>query len=400
MSRQIVTGIDIGTEEIKVIIAEGVVHNGQFIPKVIGTGTAESRGVERGFIKDPAETSESLRIALNKAEKGSGVKVKRAYVSFGGVGLGSLISYGSTSITRADLEITENDIASALESAEKNISKDQSVNKKILNTIPIEYKIDNERSWGEPIGLKAQKLEVKALFITCLEHHLTHLIKAVEESGVEVIDVVAGPVATSFVTISKKQQRVGSILADIGAETLSVIVFENNNPVSLEVFPVGGSDITNDIALGLKVSLEEAETIKLGGLSRGPYSKKKYDEIVSARLYDCFELIEKHLKKIGRNSLLPAGIILSGGTSNLPTLKLSAENNLNLPATIAEVHFGNAEKSKIKENTWATACGLVLLGFNAGNEDGEIGKKIGVMHVIDHEKIIKKFSKWFSQFLP
>jgi len=400
MSRQIVTGIDIGTEETKVIIAEGVVHNGHFTPKIIGTGTAETRGMDRGFVREPLEASESVRTALGKAEKTAGVKVKRAYVSFGGIGLGSLMASGTVSITRADLEITESDLNLALEAAEKNLPKELSVNKRILNTIPVEYKIDGQISWGEPVGLKAQKLEVKALFITCLEHHLTHLIKAVEEADIEVVDVVAAPVATSFVTISKKQRRVGCLLADLGAETLSVITFENNNPVSLEVFPVGGNDITNDIALGLRIPLREAETVKLGGLSRGPYSKKKYDEIVSARLSDCFELIDKHLKKIGRDALLPAGIVLSGGTSYLAGIKISAENNLNLPTSIAEVHFGHTEKNRIKENIWATACGLVLLGFNSNGEDRDIGRRAGTMSVIDHERMFKKISKWFSQFLP
>src|SRR5581483_3913899 len=139
-------------------------------------------------------------------------------------------------------------------------------------------------SWGSPAGLRATKLEVKALFITCLEHHLADLIKTVEDAGIEVIDVVAAPVAASFVTISKKQRRVGCLLVDIGAETTSVIAFENNNPISLEVFPLGGADITNDIALGLKISLEDAENIKLGGLARVNYSKKKLDDIIYARL--------------------------------------------------------------------------------------------------------------------
>ena len=345
MSRQIV-GIDIGSSETRVLIAEGTVDNGHFSPKIIGTGTAESKGVERGFVVDVEEASESLRLALAKAEKMSGVKPKRAYVSFDGIGLGSLTATGQVIITRADLEVTERDLQMGLEAAESSIPKTAIVNKSIINTVPIEYKIDGQVSWGSPVGLKAHKLEVKALFITCLEHHLENLIKAVQEAGVEVIDVVASPVAGSFVTVSKKQRRVGCLLADIGAESMSVIAFENNNPVSLEVFPVGGNDITNDIALGLKVSLEEAETIKLGGLSRSPYSKKKLDEIISARLWDCFELIEGHLKKLGRDKLLPAGIIISGSSSRLPGIKTLAEDALALPAQLAEIHFGS-EKSKI-----------------------------------------------------
>lgn len=400
MARQIAVGIDIGTSKTKVIIAQGFEQDGHFVPKIIGTGISNTKGVERGFITNIEEASESVRQAISKAEKTANVKVRRAYVSFGGIGLSSLTSSGSIAISRADLEITERDLALALEVAEQAIPKAISLNKRIINTIPIEYKIDGKVSWGEPVGLKAQKLEVKILFITCLEHHLTDLIKTVEGAEVEVIDVVALPVATSFVTVGKKQRRVGCLLADIGAETLSVITFENNNPISLEVFPVGGENITNDIALGLKMPLDEAENVKLGGLSRTPYVKKKLDEIISARLDDCFELIENHLKKIGRDSLLPAGVILTGGGANIPSLRTFVESTLSLPAQIAEIHFGSNEKNKIKDNIWATACGLALLGFNANDEGGFMGSKKTPITTKSGQKVIRKISRWLSQLLP
>lgn len=401
MSRNVAAGIDIGTSETKVIIAEGVVENGHLTPKIVGTGSAESRGVERGFITSIAEVAESVHLAMEKAERMAGIRARRAHVSFGGIGLGSLTATGSVAITRADLEVTERDLSAALEAAEAALPKEATVNKRVINTIPIEYKIDGKISWGEPIGLKAHKLEVKALFITCLEHHLGDLIKAVEEAGIEVVDVVAAPVAASFVTVSKKQRRVGALLADIGSETLSLITFENNNPVSLEVIGVGGADITNDIALGLKVSLEEAETIKLGGLSRSPYSKKKLDEIISARLYDCFESIEAHLKKIGRDALLPAGVIISGGSAKIAGVKALAEEALSLPASIAEIHFGHAEKGKIKDPAWTVACGLALLGFNSEGDSRLTGRrKAGQISVETGDRVMRKLSKWFSQFLP
>ena len=400
MARQIVVGIDIGTHETKVIMAEGRVEGGHFVPKIIGTGTADTKGVERGYITHSADAAQSIATAVGKAEKIGGVKVRRAYVSFGGLGLGSLTASGSIAISRADMEITERDLSAALEAAEQSIPRAASLNKRIINTIPIEYKIDGKISWGEPVGLKAQKLEVKALFITCLEHHLADLIKTVEEANIEVIDVVAAPVAASFVTISKKQRRVGSLLADLGAETLSVIAFENNNPISLEVFPIGGEDITNDIALGLKISLDEAENIKLGGLSRTSYPKKKLDDIITARLEDCFELIEKHLKSIGRDSLLPAGIVLTGGSASIGGIKTLAEQELGLPAQIAEIHFGTTDNNKIRDNIWTTACGLVLLGFNTNDEGSFMGPHKVPLTTEGGQQMLRKVSRWFSQFLP
>lgn len=400
MARQIVTGIDIGTFETKVIIAEGAWTDGHFTPKIIGTGTAESRGIERGYIVNSAEASHALKTAVAKAERASGVRVRRAYVAFGGLGLGSISTTGSAAISRADMEITDRDVAIAMEAAEKAIPSALSMNKRIINSIPVEYKIDGKVSWGEPIGLKAGKLEIKVLFITCLEHHLSDLIKTVEEADIEVIDVVAAPVAASFVTVSKKQRRVGCLLADIGAETLSVMTFENNNPASLEVFPVGGSDITNDIALGLKIPLEEAESVKMGGLSRSTFSKKKLEDIIGARLEDCFELIENHLKKIGRDALLPAGILLTGGGANTPGVRVLAEEVLELPAVISDIHFGEGDKNKIRDTIWAVSCGLILVGFNSNEESSSLGRRGTPLTAESGQRLLRKASRWISQFLP
>lgn len=400
MARQIILGVDIGSSQTKAVIAEGVYEQNRFTPKIIGTGSAESRGMERGYVADAREASESVRLAVGRAEKMAGVKGKRAYVSFGGIGLGSLASEGSVAISRADMEITERDLALALEAAEAAIPKTALMNRRIINSIPVEYKIDGHAVWGEAVGLKANKLEVRALFITCLEHHLGELIKTVESAGLEVVDVVAAPVAASFVTVSKKERRVGCLLADIGAETLSIVAFENNNLISLEVLPVGGADITNDIALGLKLPLEDAENVKLGGLARASFSKKKLEEIIFARLGDCFDLVENHLKKIGRERLLPAGIIMTGGTSSTSGIKNFAEEFLSLPSHVAEIHFGAADKGRARENIWATACGLALTGFNSTETGGIMGTSKNPLNFGGGGNIFGRLSKLISQVLP
>jgi cell division protein FtsA len=407
MARYIAVGIDIGTFQVKAVIAE------EFSPapgsrqagenqthRIIGTGIAESKGLRHGYIVNQSEVSKSVLRAVSQAEKAAGVKVKRAFVSIGGIGLGGVLSNGLTVISRADLEITERDMTLALETAEAAIPHALSINRRIINTIPVEWKIDGKSVWGRVDGLKAEKLEVKALFITCLEHHLEDLIQAIEEAGIEVIDVVAAPIAASFVTLSKKQKKAGCLLANIGAETLSIVVFENNTPVSMEVFPIGGTDITNDIALGLKVPLEEAESIKLGSITRSTYSKKKLDEIISARLSDMFELIEAHLKKIGRNSLLPAGIVITGGGSGIVSIKDFAENTLRLPSHIAEIHFGDEKKGTTKDSLWAVAYGLAILGFNAEDEQRSVGIKSANLLKEKGRRGLRAASEWISQFLP
>ena len=402
MARQIATGIDIGTYQVKVVIAEEVKEGNGTELKIIGTGLCESRGLKNGYIINRKEATESIMKAVRQAEKASGVSVKRAFVSIGGVGLSSVSASGSNVVSRADLEVTGLDVEKALEAAEAAIPGREALNKKIINTIPVDYKADGKLVLGRIEGIKAQKIDIKTLFIMCLDHHLEDLIKAVEEADIEVIDVVAAPIAASFVTVSKKHKRAGSILANIGAETLSIIVFENNNPISLEVFPFGGNDITNDIALGLKVSLEEAESIKLGAVTGTNVSKKKLDEIIQARLSDCFELIETHLKKINRNALLPAGIVLTGGGSKLANIKEFAESSLKLPAIIGDIHFGETKESnpKTKDPAWSVACGLALLGFSAeGTGKGVGGSELqNLTNTI--KGIFKKIGVSIGKFLP
>ncbi len=406
MARHIATGIDIGTFQIKAVIAEEVADNkrGRFMPKIIGTGISESKGLHHGYIVNQGEVARSVKAAVNQVEKESDVKVKRAFISVGGIGLSGISSVGSVAISKADMEVTERDLQLALTAAEEAIPHSVIINRRIINIIPIEWKIDGKVVWGRVEGLKAQKLEVKVLFVTCLEHHLDDHIKAIEEAGIEVIDVVASPIAASFVTLSKKQKNAGCLLANIGAETLSIVVFENGTPISLEVFPIGSTDITNDIALGLKIPLEEAESIKLGNMSRASYSRKKLEEIISARLSDMFELIEAHLKKIGRNALLPAGVIITGGGSGIGSIKDFAETSLKLPSKVGEIHFGEIEDGDIKDSVWSVAYGLAILGFNADDEQSLVGTR-GAAFLKERGgrglKVILRFiSDWVSQFLP
>jgi cell division protein FtsA len=400
MARQIAAGIDIGTYQIKAVIAEEI-HDaaGRITHKIIGRGTAESRGLHQGYITSPAEVAGSIAQAVAQAEKTAGIKVKRAFVSVGGIGLSGLISSASILISRADLEITERDKDESLKAAEAAIPQTFTQNRKIINTIPVEFKVDGKPVWGRAEGMKAQKLEVKALFITCLEHHLEDLIRATEEAGIEVVDIVAAPIAASFVTLTKRQKKAGCLLINMGAETLSIVVFENGIPVSLEVFPIGSTDITNDIALGLKVSLEEAESIKVGAMPRTTFSKKKLDEIMNARLRDCFELVDAHLRKINRQGLLPAGVIITGGGSGLSLVRDIAEETLKLPACVAEVHYGG-DASKGRDFIWPVAYGLTIVGFNSEDEQGLVGIKPLDKIRRSSKAGLRTLSDWFGKFLP
>lgn len=363
--RSIVTGIDIGTYQVKVVIASTHELNEKGFPRVLGTGTSETRGIRHGYVIHPEDVARSVHVAVKNAERAAKVRIKRAFVSVGGIGLGTITSTCATIITRADLEITPLDIQKLHAQCEKDIPANAILNKKIIHQVPLHYKVDGKPVLGKPEGMKANRLEVKMLYVTCLEHHVNDILHSIESAGIEVQDVMAAPIAASLVTLSKTQKIAGCILANIGAETVSIAVFENNMPISLEVFPIGSTDITNDIALGLKVPLEEAEQIKIGAITGTSIPRKKLEDIIYARLTDIFELIEAHLKKIGRSGLLPAGIIITGGGSGLGTVDDFAKAALRLPARIGTIHSQANEKDAFKDSTWAVAYGLCILGINA-----------------------------------
>lgn len=394
MARNIITGIDIGTYHVKVVIANAQERNEKGFPKIIAVGTSESRGLRHGYVVNIQDVTNSIKEAVEMAESHTDVKVKKAFISIGGIGLGSIVSTSSVIISRADSEITALDVKKVQEQCEKDIPTTASLNKKIIHSIPLHFKIDGKIALGKPEGMKGNRLEVKTLYITCLEHHLNDIIQAVEEIGISVQDVMASPIAASLVTLTKSQKIAGCVLANIGAETVSIAVFENNIPVSLEIFPIGSTDITNDIALGLKVPLEEAEQIKIGAITGSSYPRKKLEEIISARLSDIFELIEAHLKKIGRNELLPAGIIITGGGSGLTNIEELAKISLKLPSRIGIVHLGLQEKQSYRDSTWAVAYGLCILGTHA-NEDTPLDQGPKVIR-----DLFKATKTWLKQFLP
>jgi cell division protein FtsA len=389
MSEHIITGIDVGTFHVKVAIARIPKNAGLGAkPEIIGTGLAESRGLRSGYIMHDADVARSIKAAIIQAEKAAGIIVKKAHVAIGSIGLEEMYSHGEIIPSRADSEVTAADLDKLMQDSEERII-DRIPNRRILHGIPLRYAIDGAEVLGRPQGLKGTKLEVDSLFITTYEQHASDLIKTIEGLGIYVEDVIASPLAASFVLLSKAQKRAGCVLVNIGAETTSIVVFEDSTPISVKIFPVGSSDITNDLALGLRIPLEDAEKIKRGAMTSATFSKKRVDEITGERLKGIFDLIDNQLKKIKRDGLLPAGVILTGGGANLPQTVDVAKSTLELPARTAALDIG--KNIKVKDASWAVAYGLCMWGASDTEETSTLG-------IVKHTK--HTFLSWLSQFLP
>lgn len=383
-------GVDIGTHMTKVVVLG--YKKGSKDPSILGTGSSETEGLRRGYIINTDLVAKSIKKAVEQAERNFGGKIRRAFVSIGGISLSSTTSIGSVITSKSDQEITNLDVSKAISSSEEGLDL---LNKKIIHIIPIGYKLDGKEIYVRPEGMKGVKLEAKTLFITCLKQNIEDLATAFSLAKIDVQDIIASPIADSLILLSNKQKAAGCALVNIGSETASLAVFENNLLISMQVFPIGSMDITKDIALGLKISLEEAESIKLGSVIGGDYSKKKIDEIIEARLSDIFELIGNHLKRLRRNELLPAGIIFTGGGTCVNNIEELAKNQLKLPIRSGPVDTTINNKLKIRDASWYTAYGLTL-SSGEGYPDETIQNLIG-----DNLKQVKGFFKSiFSQLLP
>jgi cell division protein FtsA len=352
--RKFYTGIDIGTYHVKVVISTPA-ERPDLPMQIIGTGTASSRGMRHGYIVDRAEAVRSIREALMRASGAAKVSIKHARVAMGGVGLDEVRSSGDVTLTQSGGIVAERDIDRAMRESEKRASG-KLTNRTILHTIPLEYRVDGTKVFGKPAGLQGTKLAVDTLLITMLTQHYDEMLEAVEAAGVEIEGVMASPLAASLVTLSKAQKTAGVVLANIGSETFSVIVFDNDTPVSVKVFPVGSGDVTNAIALSFQMPIQEAETAKRGGVVGGDISEKKMSTIVASQLKDMFMLVNTHLKTINRARLLPAGIIITGGGSGLASVSDVARSILKLPSQLGQI--GHLPRSASIDATWAVAYGL------------------------------------------
>jgi cell division protein FtsA len=354
MQKRTYTGIDIGTYHVKVVIAAP--PESPDIPmQVLGTGIASSRGLRHGYIIDRAEAGRSIREALSRAKAAAKIPVTAARIAMGGVGLDEIRSSSDITLTASGGVVTAREIERALRESEKRASS-KLVNRTIIHTIPLEFRVDGVPVFGKPLGMQATKLAVDTLIISMLTQHYDDLVEAVESAGVEVDGVMASPLAASLVTLTKAQKTAGVCLANIGAETLSVIVFDNDTPVSLKVFPIGSSDITNSIALSFQIPINEAEQMKRGAVTGSDIPTKKMETLVNTQLKDMFTLINAHLKSIGRAKLLPAGIVITGGGSGFVGTSEIARAILKLPSQIAQI--GLSARMASVDSTWAVAYGL------------------------------------------
>ncbi len=402
MSQKISVGIDIGSATIKVVVVESLKED-KSKPRVIGVGYAESDGLRHGYIVSPEDAAKSLRRAIHEAQKTSGYKIEKAYFGIGCAGLEGFTITSSINLGTREVVISSSDIEQALELCQNELPSEITRNREVLHAIPLGFKIDGKQIFGKPQGMVGTTLEIKAIFITALSQHLNSLLETARLAGIGIEDIVASPIAGSITLLTKSQQIAGCGLLTIGSESVSLVVFENGAPISVEVSPLGSRDITNDLALGFKVSLEEAERIKVSRPESLPYPRRKLEEVVKARLEDTTDFVHTSLKKIGKNGLLPAGILITGGGAQSVYIEELVKDKLKLPAKKIGIKFTEETRFPLNDATWSIAYGLGMIGIERGGESSgefDFGGTFIKTARNGFMRTLKKLGKLIKRILP
>jgi cell division protein FtsA len=416
--KNIICGIDVGSSNIRTVIAQ--IISPEEKPRIIGVGVASSLGVRKGVIVNIEETLGAVNESLEKAERTAGITIDQAIVSIGGNHITSQYSKGVIAVGRADGEVTSDDI-------ERVIGAAQAIsippNREIIHIIPKSYSLDDQKEIKDPLGMNGVRLEVDALIIEGSTPYIKNLSKCFEGAKIDVDSFVLSPLASSKATLTKRQKELGVVLIDIGGGTTSVAVFEEDDLIASVIIPVGGNHITNDIAIGLRTSIDVAEKVKIefgsaipreigkkedidlsqiDSSEEGIVSRHHVAEIVEARLEEIFNLVNKELKAIGKDKLLPAGAVLTGGTAKLPGAVDLAKETLGLPAQTGFPTPLGGLVDKVDEPSFATVIGLLIWGIEE-NESGGLLSSSGRML----SNLTSGFGgkagevkKWVEKFLP
>jgi len=406
----IISGLDIGTTHIRVVVGQTV---GEQL-NIMAAAEVPAEGVSKGVITSIEDAVSSVSLALEKAERLSGLPIESTFVAISGSHIISEDSHGVVAVGKADGEIKDDDVERVIEAAQAVASPP---NYEILHVIPRSYSVDNQSGIKDPVGMTGVRLEVDAQIIQGLSTQVKNLTKCVYRTGVDIDDLVLGVLAASEAVLSKRQKELGVALVNIGGSTTSLAVFEEGDILHTKVLPVGGMHITNDIAIGLRTSVDVAEEIKLNygqcdltkiekrkeidlsefsDVESGYVSLKQVTEIIQARVEEIFKMIEEELKKIDRAGMLPAGVVFTGGSARLPGIVDFAKNFLKLPAGLGKNQSVSSAIDKINDVSFSTALGLVVWGQNAFSSQNNIS----VLDKIKPSQIFGNVKKIFKKWIP
>ena len=406
--QEIITGLDLGTDTIKVLVA--LKKSDQQELEVLAQVNKHCFGIRKGVVNKPENLAEIIKSAVEDAENLSGQKIRRAFFNINGYRMNAVFSKGTIAVSRADKRISEEDkervIGQAIQSA------GVSSNQEIIDSFPKEFIVDGKDGIKEVLNMEGMRLEAEVLLLCAFTPDFHNLRKAVQYSGLQPAGIQFSPVASARSVLTLQQKELGVALIDIGAETTGLAIFEEENLIHSAIFPIGSANITHDIAIGLKCDIDLAEKIKqefgtcLAKKEKSEkrrkdkikisdsfvFSRKFLNTIINARVSEIFDLIEKELKKTSCQKHLPAGIVFTGGGAKLSQIVELAKKELKLPARIGKPkYFIGLEE----DPALAAVCGLVLEG-----SESNVQKSFSDFSVDKRRTFFSNIKDWFRNFIP
>lgn len=426
MAREkIITGIDVGSSKITTLIANS--EDDDLV--VIGVSTVSSKGMRKGQVVDIDEVVSAISESLETAERMAGVSISSCFINVGGVHISSINSRGVVAVAGGENEIGEDDVRRVVEAAQA-ISVPSS--REIIHVIPRDYIVDSQEGIRDPVGMTGVRLEVETHIITGATTSIRNLVKCIQQVGIDVEGLVFSGIASAESTLTDTEKELGAALVDIGGGTTDVSLFVDGAIAHSAVIPVGGKNITNDLAIGLRSSLESAEKIKLAISTKndkndkvseketveekkksdtldvsklnvtenlGSLSKKTLTEgIIKPRLTEIFTLIGMEIKRAGFAGLLPAGLIISGGAASTLLLNQVGKDVLRMPVRIAKPLEVGGLVDEITSPAYATSVGLIKYGQRVSTGAPRIS--LSLPRGRSFSEFLKKLTGWFRSLLP
>lgn len=403
MRSNIIVGLDIGSHSFKMLVAQQREEGNEL--EVLAFGEEPSSGVRKGAVVNPEEVAKRIFALKGRLENISKQKIQEVFVSVGGSHIFTVPSHGIVAVSRADGQISQEDVDRVLQAAQ---AFSLPSNKEVLEVFPQQFVVDGEEQVKEVVGMRGVRLEADVLAVCGFAPYLKNLTDAILAADLEIADVVATPLMCVPTVLTPQQKELGVAVIDLGAGTTGLSVYEEGELIHTAIFPVGSENITNDIAIGLRTEPHIAEQVKVEfGSCQGTkgkkmekmeaadgttitFSQKMLTHIIDARVKEIFQLVNKELRKISRQGMLPGGVVLVGGGAKMPKIVEAAKKDLKLtckigtPMGIVSFHSDPA---------FLGAMGLVVNAADGDYKRGRSRAGIG-------SGILQKVKRWIRPFIP
>jgi len=367
--KDIVTALDIGTSKICAMV--GKLDKEDNI-EIIGMGTVPTRGLKKGLIVNIDIVTNDIKKAVREAEKTSELEIKSVFMGIGGEHIKTVNSKGSVPVRREDKEITIEDTRNAIETA-KAIALPEG--REIIQVLPQDFIVDGQAEIKDPIGMNGVKLEIMTHIVIGMITHTQNFIKSVNQAGFKIEDIVFNLLASSESVLSQSEKELGVVLIEMGAGTTNFVIFEKDSLKCSQVLAIGGNHITNDIAIGLHISTQEAEKIKKkygAGLDmetntnnqENPnyFSPYQLSEIVQPRIAETIRIVKEEIERADFVNLIASGVVLTGGSSLLKGMTSTVRDIFNLPTRVGAPNLAHQLEDISNKPSYSTCIGLLQHG--------------------------------------